>query len=264
MRRDFGLMLTRIIQTFPDSRFLLVGDSGEQDLELYVSLAEQFPRQILGIFIRDVTTPERPSAPVNSVSRLHIGGNRSAGSSTSTLNSTLNPPNNHATAVGRQYGPDGTPVLPPRPGTNSGAGSARPPRPLVRRNSEIEQEKLLASVAKEEEQAGFFSQSTLLGPSVHSANEGGSSSDADSDEMSPNNPLLRNTEESSILAPLDENGYTEVERKVIAIFRDRLLRAQRDLPRGILLKIFRSGEECRADAERLMQVDEKLAHADAP
>jgi Phosphatidate phosphatase APP1, catalytic domain len=34
-----------------------VGDSGEQDLELYTEIALTYKGQILGIFIRDVTTP---------------------------------------------------------------------------------------------------------------------------------------------------------------------------------------------------------------
>ncbi|CAH7687143.1 expressed protein [Phakopsora pachyrhizi] len=38
-------------------RFICVGDSGEQDLEMYVSLAQAYPGRILGIYIRDVTTP---------------------------------------------------------------------------------------------------------------------------------------------------------------------------------------------------------------
>ncbi|CAH7667136.1 hypothetical protein PPACK8108_LOCUS1522 [Phakopsora pachyrhizi] len=37
-------------------RFICVGDSGEQDLEMYVSLARAYPGRILGIYIRDVTT----------------------------------------------------------------------------------------------------------------------------------------------------------------------------------------------------------------
>ncbi|CAH7686761.1 hypothetical protein PPACK8108_LOCUS21459 [Phakopsora pachyrhizi] len=37
-------------------RFICVGDSGEQDLEMYVSLAQAYPGRILGIYIRDVTT----------------------------------------------------------------------------------------------------------------------------------------------------------------------------------------------------------------
>lgn len=43
-----------VLDGFPDSKFILIGDSGEQDLELYASLAMERPRQILAVFIRDV------------------------------------------------------------------------------------------------------------------------------------------------------------------------------------------------------------------
>lgn len=57
---DCNVRLTRVLDT--PTRFALVGDSGEQDLNLYVSLAQQYPRQIKAIFIRDVTTPFTPTA----------------------------------------------------------------------------------------------------------------------------------------------------------------------------------------------------------
>ena len=50
--------LDRILRDFPDRRFLLVGDSGEADLEVYTDLALANPGRILAIFIRDVTTPQ--------------------------------------------------------------------------------------------------------------------------------------------------------------------------------------------------------------
>ncbi|KAJ7045854.1 hypothetical protein C8F04DRAFT_989210 [Mycena alexandri] len=52
-----------ILQAFPESRFLLIGDSGEQDLELYAELARERPQQILAVFIRDVETGERLEDP---------------------------------------------------------------------------------------------------------------------------------------------------------------------------------------------------------
>ncbi|KAI0876670.1 hypothetical protein GGS24DRAFT_211126 [Hypoxylon argillaceum] len=52
--------LEKIMNDFPERRFLLVGDSGEADLEVYTELALAYPGRIKGIFIRDVTTPERP------------------------------------------------------------------------------------------------------------------------------------------------------------------------------------------------------------
>ena len=42
-----------VLNHFPDARFFLVGDSGEQDLELYAEIARERPEQILAIFIRD-------------------------------------------------------------------------------------------------------------------------------------------------------------------------------------------------------------------
>ena len=45
----------------PNRRFVLVGDSGEKDPEIYGALARQHPKQVTQIFIRDVTS-EPPSA----------------------------------------------------------------------------------------------------------------------------------------------------------------------------------------------------------
>jgi hypothetical protein len=45
-----------ILDEFYDSRFILIGDSGEQDLELYAAIAHERPDQVAAIFIRDVTS----------------------------------------------------------------------------------------------------------------------------------------------------------------------------------------------------------------
>ncbi|KAJ6625845.1 hypothetical protein B0H10DRAFT_1782443 [Mycena sp. CBHHK59/15] len=47
-----------ILQAFPESKFILIGDSGEQDLELYAELARERQDQVLGVFIRDVGTTD--------------------------------------------------------------------------------------------------------------------------------------------------------------------------------------------------------------
>jgi phosphatidate phosphatase APP1 len=44
-----------LLSRFPKRNFLLVGDSGEQDPEIYGQIAREFPTQIQRIFIRDVT-----------------------------------------------------------------------------------------------------------------------------------------------------------------------------------------------------------------
>ncbi len=46
-----------LLKTFPDRRFLLVGDSGEIDPEIYGAMARKYPQQVAGIFIRQLGGP---------------------------------------------------------------------------------------------------------------------------------------------------------------------------------------------------------------
>ena len=55
--------MTNIFETYPKLPFILIGDSGEEDPEIYSDIVERFPERILGIFIRDVvSTDERSDA----------------------------------------------------------------------------------------------------------------------------------------------------------------------------------------------------------
>lgn len=51
--QKFG-QIEELISTFPYREFILVGDSGEKDPEIYSSIRKQFPDQIKEIIIRDV------------------------------------------------------------------------------------------------------------------------------------------------------------------------------------------------------------------
>ncbi len=55
-------MIQPILADFPFRKFILVGDSGEQDPEIYAALARQNPMQIEHIYIRNVTA-EPATAP---------------------------------------------------------------------------------------------------------------------------------------------------------------------------------------------------------
>jgi phosphatidate phosphatase APP1 len=44
-----------LLTAFPQRKFVLVGDSGEKDPEVYGILVRRHSNQIIGIFIRDVT-----------------------------------------------------------------------------------------------------------------------------------------------------------------------------------------------------------------
>ena len=72
--------LDKILQDFPKRRFILVGDSGEADLELYTDIALANPGRILAIFIRDVTSIPRPPRPFFDSSSERLGGKPSTNS----------------------------------------------------------------------------------------------------------------------------------------------------------------------------------------
>ena len=44
-----------ILQAFPNRRFVLVGDSGQEDPEVYAAMMKKFPSQVVRIYIRNVT-----------------------------------------------------------------------------------------------------------------------------------------------------------------------------------------------------------------
>ena len=48
--------LEKIMRDFPERMFILVGDSGEADLEVYTEMVMLHPKRVLAVFIRDVTT----------------------------------------------------------------------------------------------------------------------------------------------------------------------------------------------------------------
>lgn len=52
--------LQKLFQCFPHRQFLLIGDSGEKDSEIYLTLQQAFPRQVLGIAIHWVGSASPP------------------------------------------------------------------------------------------------------------------------------------------------------------------------------------------------------------
>jgi hypothetical protein len=54
--------IRRLIDALPDRDYVLVGDSGQHDPEVYAAIARLYPKQVQRIFIRDVTC-EDPSSP---------------------------------------------------------------------------------------------------------------------------------------------------------------------------------------------------------
>lgn len=55
-------IIAGLLRQFPQRRFVLVGDSGEQDPEVYGAIYREFPTQVTTIQIRDVTGEDREAA----------------------------------------------------------------------------------------------------------------------------------------------------------------------------------------------------------
>lgn len=49
------LLIEAILDRYPERTFILVGDSGEQDPEVYAALLREYPDQVAGVYIRNVT-----------------------------------------------------------------------------------------------------------------------------------------------------------------------------------------------------------------
>lgn len=51
-----------LLERFPARRFVLVGDTGEEDPEVYAALAAEFPERIVGVYLRNVSDASRDDA----------------------------------------------------------------------------------------------------------------------------------------------------------------------------------------------------------
>lgn len=51
--------IRNILNTYPEMQFVLIGDSGEHDADIYIEIAEEFPEQIKAIYLRSVNHEKR-------------------------------------------------------------------------------------------------------------------------------------------------------------------------------------------------------------
>ena len=55
-------VIRTLLRTYPELPFVLIGDSGEEDPEIYLQTVREHPGRIRAIYIRDVTSAERDAA----------------------------------------------------------------------------------------------------------------------------------------------------------------------------------------------------------
>ncbi|TLN26303.1 DUF2183 domain-containing protein [bacterium] len=60
-------LLRQITAFFPDLPFLLIGDSGQQDPEIYTRFIRENPGRVLAVYIRDVSPDPRRDAAVQAL-----------------------------------------------------------------------------------------------------------------------------------------------------------------------------------------------------
>jgi phosphatidate phosphatase APP1 len=60
-------VISSIINNFPERKFILIGDSGEKDPEVYAEIYNKYKNQISAIFIRDTSNPKDTDSRYNSL-----------------------------------------------------------------------------------------------------------------------------------------------------------------------------------------------------
>jgi len=68
--------ICRILDTFPELPFILIGDSGEEDPEIYGEIVSAYPGRILGVYIRNVSGPTRRGAVETLAQRVQERGSK--------------------------------------------------------------------------------------------------------------------------------------------------------------------------------------------
>ncbi|GAA6022714.1 hypothetical protein JCM10207_008075 [Rhodosporidiobolus poonsookiae] len=286
--------LEAVMKEFPGSKFILVGDSGEQDLQVYVSLAQQYPNQVVAIFIRDVTTPFTPhshssdsradslpaissatadavtpraSQPPPSVewghsdsaadlaslirdeheqqalvegvtSKLTLADSASAHSSSPSSTSAPSPALSYKAYESKKLRK--APPVPPRPGLEHRSLSSS----LISAVTGREREGRRGNSSAGSTPSSSRPASRAGSPERRSTTDPAALYEPDVDPLSPNNPLRPSLPPT---APA-----TAVATAVEAFYR-RVAEAERVLPKGIVLRIFRHGDECKQESEEVVK-----------
>lgn len=90
-------IITNIMKNYPKKKFILVGDSGEQDFETYIRTALLFKQQILGIYIRCCKnsisdSPVRENSVLNDLNEIIKSEYYNSRKNTNSKNGRVPPP----------------------------------------------------------------------------------------------------------------------------------------------------------------------------
>jgi len=51
--------ILKLLRTYPDMQFILIGDSGERDPDIYIEISQHFPDRIKAIYLRQVKNKKK-------------------------------------------------------------------------------------------------------------------------------------------------------------------------------------------------------------
>lgn len=233
-----------ILAAFPDSKFFLVGDSGEQDLELYTSLAAERPWQILAVFVRDAG-PHTDDALLDDPTGWRIvegrkggpGGSQSAAPilAAARLADMIEQEKDMVTPTQGSFRPDS-----PQP------AFASEERPKARRGisdlaaAKLNETKNKAKALRTPRHSSSVGAEPQFFSSPGSGRNSSSTSSLSSDTSSVSSvasymPKRKTTQELSALTPGERRRYD---------LQMRVWSARTQIPSHIPLRIFRKPEEC--------------------
>ncbi|EPQ31277.1 uncharacterized protein PFL1_01462 [Pseudozyma flocculosa PF-1] len=219
--------VVKILDEFRQSQFILIGDSGELDLELYTALAAERPGQVRAIFIRDVSSP-RP------------GDARSP-------TSTAVPPLSSSSAFGAGLPATGSDADAVGGAGSGGAGEtlSKPPAAALPPLQDGVEPALAGSAGGGVGEGAngdlsFFQPSyPPLDPSAAAA----AASSASSSSLPLSYPALASK----------PGGLSDADLKRKQAFQSRLLRATSKLPRTTVFRLFYEGGDVESEALRLVR-----------
>lgn len=259
--------LNGILKDFPRRKFILIGDSGEGDLEAYIDIARRYPSQILAIYIRDVTMP-----PGDKTDLLRTDySTRSASESASSL---LNLP------------PQDTPIPPPPPKSRAFSVPLVQPVPYPTRATNtnsaptgasgrvpppIPPKPLRLTVTKPQEVApplpprpSAMSSNNIYSPRDRSAftpppppSRGASRSTLSQNSSraaSPAPPVFNNSSITPTIVSSSQDDYefNDILDKRVETWKTRIIAAQNALEGKISFRTWRVGADVRQDSVRVI------------
>ena len=66
--------IEQLLRDHSDLKFILIGDSGQQDAFIYYEVARDFPERILSVFIRDAKAPQTEAVVRNQIAKAQAEG----------------------------------------------------------------------------------------------------------------------------------------------------------------------------------------------